>query len=340
MLRRAIFAALIALFIAGAVQSQPICEGPFHYGHCKEGQTIQPNQQPASNERGSATRPLVVKIAPTAEEKAKAVQAAEEEHQKAAREWHLVKGTYAIAAFTFLMVAGTAALAFYTLRLWRATKKLATDAEEASAAALKASTDGVELARASLIATNRAWIHTPEVTVGSQPLIFYPSDLAQNGAQASVAIRIINVGNAPAIKVSMHAQLIVLRDAISPVLEQARLAEEVKNSAFGPGITLFPKEVHPDNIGAQEWSYAVSVSKEDIDKALLSSPGVKAVLLYVIGCIDYTFPADPLTHHQTGFIRELRRRGFPGHLRPEDGDVPFADLEMVHSPMIQARPAD
>jgi hypothetical protein len=234
----------------------------------------------------------------------------------------------------------TAVLARYTYRLFRATADLARDTRTASDAALTASTEGLLVARSALAAANRAWIHSPEITVGSAPLIFYPRDRAPLGAQASVAIRISNVGNAPAIKLTTHVRMIVLRTGVSPAQEQARLADELKGDAFGPGgRTLFPKEVYPDNIGVSEVSYAVHASREELDAALDMNPGSGVIALYIIGCIDYTFPADSVTHHQTGFVRELCRKG-PHFLQPNAGDIPSADLVIRHSFMNDARPAD
>jgi hypothetical protein len=111
------------------------------------------------------------------------------------------------AGGTLLLCLITAVLARYTYRLFRATADLARDTRTASDAALTASTEGLLVARSALIATNRAWIHSPEVFVGSQPLLFYSKDRPSTGAQASVAIRITNVGNAPAIRVTMHTRL-------------------------------------------------------------------------------------------------------------------------------------
>jgi hypothetical protein len=111
------------------------------------------------------------------------------------------------AGGTLLLCLITAVLAGYTYRLFRATADLARDTRTASDAALTASTEGLLVARSALIATNRAWIHSPEVFVGSQPLLFYSKDRPSIGAQASVAIRITNVGNAPAIRVTMHTRL-------------------------------------------------------------------------------------------------------------------------------------
>jgi hypothetical protein len=246
------------------------------------------------------------------------------------------------AGGTLLLCLITAVLAGYTYRLFRATADLARDTRTASDAALTASTEGLLVARSALIATNRAWIHSPEVFVGSQPLLFYSKDRPSIGAQASVAIRITNVGNAPAIRVTMHTRLMAGMGAgVFPVLEQARLADEVKSGAFGLGITLFPKEVYPDNIGFREMAHIVHIGKDELDKALAAnSSGSGAVVLYVVGCIDYTFPADSLTHHQTGFIRELRRKAPPFLLRPEDGDIASDDLVLIRSPMADARPTD
>ena len=147
MLRWVTLAALLVLSSAGTVRAQSLCDGPFHWGPCKGGEATPSNQQPGPDERGSASRPVIVEIAPTQEEKDKGARAAKEEHEKAEREWHLVIGTYAIALSTFLLMCGTIGLAAYTFRLWRATKS-------ASAEALVASTKATQ----TLVKIERAYL--------------------------------------------------------------------------------------------------------------------------------------------------------------------------------------
>jgi hypothetical protein len=47
-----------------------------------------------------------------------------------------------------------------------------------------------------------------------------------------------------------------------------------------------------------------------------------------VRCVDYTFPTDPTIHHQTGFIRELKRNG-PAFLSPDDGPIPINQLVLM-----------
>jgi hypothetical protein len=136
MLRLAILAALFAL-VAGAGWAQSPCDSPLHWGQCREGQTDRSSQKPSANERGTAANPIVEDIVPAPDAKTKATQAAHDEHEKEAREWHLVLGTYAIALFTMFLFFGTAALAIYTWRLWRTTKGSADEALAASTRATK-----------------------------------------------------------------------------------------------------------------------------------------------------------------------------------------------------------
>jgi hypothetical protein len=252
------------------------------------------------------------------------------------------KWTDPIAIFTGLLFFVTVGLTFATFGLFEQTARLANDSEKASAAALRASTDSTQLARDSLIATNRAWIHTPEVTIGDQPLLFYEATTRPTlGASTSVAIRMTNVGNAPAIHVTTHLRMIAMRTGVYPWQEQMKLADEVKGTAFNTGRTLFPKEVYPDHIGYGKVSYRVPISKDELDAAVNNNTaGTGVVSLHVVGCIDYTFPSDPTTHHQTGFIREVCKKGSPFFIKATDGNIPATDLELRHSPMTDARPAD
>ena len=137
--------AAIALPAMGWAQSP--CDSPLHWGKCRDDQTAQAGQEPRPNERGTYSNPVVVDVIPPPDAKAKADQAAHDEREKEDREWHLVKGTYAIAAFTLALFLGTAALARYTWSLWRTTKK---STDEALSASTKATETLANIERAYL----------------------------------------------------------------------------------------------------------------------------------------------------------------------------------------------
>jgi hypothetical protein len=138
---------LAAFVLPAAGWAQSPCDSPLHWGKCRDDQTGQPGQESRPNERGTQTNPIVVDIIPSPDAKAKAAQAAHDEHEKEIREWHLVKGTYAIAFLTGLLFLGTGFLAVFTLRLWRTTKK---GADEALAASTKATETLSNIERAYL----------------------------------------------------------------------------------------------------------------------------------------------------------------------------------------------
>lgn len=183
--------ALIALLLLSAdAGAQSACDSPLHWGQCRESQAGQPSQNTRADERGTSTNPIVVNIAPSPDAKTKADQATHDEQEKERHEWHLVKGTYAIAVFTLLLFLGTAALAVYTLKLWRTTRKIATDAESGSAKALAASTAATDLARKTAEHQLRAYIGI----VGGAIVMNANKDL-------SVVLFVRNQGQTPAHKV-------------------------------------------------------------------------------------------------------------------------------------------
>jgi hypothetical protein len=317
------------LLPAGA-WAQSLCDGPYARGNCKQEEPAKPNKQPTPNERGTPERPAIIQIIPTEQEKAKAAQATEDEHQKARREWHLVTGTYAIATFTFLMMGGTVALALYTLRLWRTTRDLVRDAKTASDAALAASNESLALSRASHIATNRAWLKV-KVSLSYGPLIF-----EQNGGVSfNVSFVITNVSNAPAINIHPHAWLVPIKGKGGwHWEEQQRRSKEVRATPVGGGFALFPNDEFPRNASIGQWSLGLNMTKEEVDAGIAANtqthpPGYKKALgLYVVGFVDYTFPSDPMNHHQTGFILSLNRTA-PQPIIPEAGQIPAAELILL-----------
>jgi hypothetical protein len=200
------------------------------------------------------------------------------------------------------------------------TKRTADAAKESADAAKMAA----NVAEKTLISSQRAWIRIDEIGLGGGALAF-----DENGASVSISFKITNVGNSPAINVTPHAGLIVMKNG-GPFhwQEQQRMCDEIRKHPFGLGFTLFPGETFPSNIGFGAWSLGVNISAEEIKKGLAVSADGKHVVLYVFGCIDYTFPTDPTTHHQTGFIRELRKEG-SFLVSPDDGIIPIDKLTLM-----------
>lgn len=102
----------------------------------------------------------------------------------------------------------------------------------------------------------------------------------------------------------------------------------------------FPGESFPRNLVS--WSLGVNISREEIEKGLLTSPERKHIALFVVGCIDYTFISDPGHHHQTRFIFDLHRfvDGVPCLVSPDDGQIPANNLRLQDFPLGVGRYAD
>lgn len=225
-----------------------------------------------------------------------------------------------LVLFNGLLVAATIALFVSGERNVEVARKSANAAKDSADAANKAAM----VAEKTLIAGQRAWIRIDEIGLGGEGLAF-----DQNGASVAVSFKITNVGNSPAINITAHAWLIALKHGGPFALqEQQRLCSEVRKAPFGIGFTLFPGETFPTNMGLGSWSLGTNTSPDEIKKGLEPSADGKHIALQVFGCVDYTFATDPTIHHQTGFIRDLRKRGTV-LLNPADGIIPIDQLVLT-----------
>lgn len=209
----------------------------------------------------------------------------------------------------------------------------ATDAARRSA---DAATQSANISQKTLIATQRAWISV-EATIGS-PLVF-----DERGASTTIHFRVKNVGNTPATHIMPRVWLGVLKEGgpFAPE-EQTRRCNEVRQGAPALGFTLFPGQSFPETQGFASAGYGVNIKREEIEKGLLASFDKRRISLFIVGCVDYTFPSDPEHHHQTGFIFDLERLagGIPGPIIPEEGTIPAANLRLFDSPLGLGRYAD
>ena len=72
----------------------------------------------------------------------------------------------------------------------------------------------------------------------------------QNGASVAISFEITNVGNSPAINISPNAWLMVVKGGGPfPLQEQQRRCIEVRSRPFGFGISLFPNQSFPKDLG-------------------------------------------------------------------------------------------
>jgi hypothetical protein len=231
-------------------------------------------------------------------------------------------------------VLGVVCDAIFSTAFWTAT---ATIAIACFTWRLKLSTDRLwNAARDQLITTQRAWVRIDKIG--------FDGGLAinMNGAVVFISCKITNVGNSPAINVRHHIWLFVLKSSgPTPWQEQQRRCDEIRNQPFDqtfvPGFTLFPGETFPRNIG-DNWSLQTNASREDIEKGAAMSVDKKHIVLFVIGCIDYTFPTDATTHHQTGFIFEVLKDF--AFVSLEDGEIPGASSNLMEHGIGAGRHAD
>ena len=236
-----------------------------------------------------------------------------------------------LAVFTLFLVLFTMVLAAVGVGQLKLYLRAETVAEK-SADAAKESAD---VANRTLIASQRAWIRTDKIGFGGGGLA-----IDNNGASVSISFTITNTGNTPAINITPHAWLVVLKSGGPfPWQVQQSRCGEIRTQAFAPGFTLFPGESFPSNLGIDGWSLGTNASREELEAGAATSADKKQVVLYVVGCIDYTFPTDATTHHQTGFILEVRRdRAFPITL--EDGVLPISRLSLMETGIGPGRYAD
>jgi hypothetical protein len=241
----------------------------------------------------------------------------------------------AVAGFTGILAIFTLALAIATgvlivvglsqashlktsVDVATAAAEEAKDAIKAIQTSARAARDSADISRRILIASHRAWIHVA-VNISNQPARF-----DKNGAGLAVSFVIKNVGTVPAINITEHAWLVWLSEgeAASAVQIQQQKCNKVRMQPFHSfGFTLFPDEISPESSGI-EGVHGLFVDRKEIEK---NSGRDKGVSLHVVGCVDYTFPADADNHHQTGFIYQLIKSSGPFVIGEDDGRIPPSD---------------
>jgi hypothetical protein len=181
--------------------------------------------------------------------------------------------------------------------------------------------ESADVAKQTLIATNRAWLTVDVTLARDHNHIIFDS----NGAVLPIRIDMKNVGNAPAVKVSWHAWVVFEGNRSNAIQEQALRCDRIRQQPFGIGPTIFPQERFPDpDLG---WSFGAGTSWEEINAAVPREAGGGQIarIVSLIGCVDYTFPADPDVHHQTGFVLFVRVRPFQvPQITETGGNTPIA----------------
>lgn len=214
--------------------------------------------------------------------------------------------------FALLGLLGVGGTVYFAWKAVRYAKEAASSGRDAA----KHARDSAEVARDALIASQRAWIRRIRVSPG-------PLHIDDGGATTTIAIEMRNVGNAPALHVSMHAWLFAVTNGEIPTGRAMACCDALRTAPFMTGFMLFPDESYPNSnlipvlIGCQ--------LSGDIIKSASQGPG-SYIGLCIGGCIDYTFPSDMGVHHQTSFFMEIESANGP--ISVSSGTVPSEKLRL------------
>jgi len=158
-----------ALFICCLIMLHTVCaakSGPPPSARSdKEIKTTQPTELAQSQQTGTESHPVFIKIVPAPDGEKKSAEEKKNRNKKAREDTLLVNATIGIAVVTSL-------LAFFTAALWRATYYLAKDAKAASERqaremkeslaiandAAQAAISGNELNQKTFISSQRPWV--------------------------------------------------------------------------------------------------------------------------------------------------------------------------------------
>jgi hypothetical protein len=206
-------------------------------------------------------------------------------------------------------------------------------ADETAKASAKTAREAAELARQSLIAGQRAWIRIDEIA--GRGLFTVEGD----SACAAFSFKISNVGAAPATRIALHVRLAAAKDAAAALALRQAMCDEIRRAPLSDGFALFPGESYPGGAGHPGWTQAVSIGRTEIETCRAASPDAEGAPLFLIGCVDYTFPADEGAHRQTAFLLELRRHnGVP--FDPDETPFPMSQVALMEEPAGAGRLAD
>ncbi len=195
----------------------------------------------------------------------------------------------AVSFFTFVLAVFTGLLLLVAYFQFRVLIR----SDETARISANAARDSAVIARNTLIASHRAWL---KVDVVPGDLIFYKTQ----GMHTPVQIKIENIGNAPAIHIETHAWLYAGTQPLAPL--RARSAEVAKSALIG-GFSLLPGERFPEFTG---YGSVGNDAFLPTDQVTDSTDGYGRIGLYVLICVDYSFPSDSTNHHQFQVAYELK----------------------------------
>jgi hypothetical protein len=224
----------------------------------------------------------------------------------------IARYTLALAVFTALLVL----VSIFQIAFLISADQIAGEAAGAAKDSAKYAKEAAEVANKTLIETQRPWMEPLEISVGS-PLVF-----DDQGLRVTIASRLKNVGNVPAINVRLLA--FILGGGLDVLNEQEKFCVGVKKQPDKSGPTVFPNQVTGQSI-------SIPLSKADIEKFGMSKPGDtrKFITPIVIGCIDYQLPVNG-EHRQTRFAYSLSElQGADDFvIYPERGIIPQDRLRL------------
>jgi hypothetical protein len=212
----------------------------------------------------------------------------------------------------------TAALFFATWRLWLSTNKLWEAGEKQ-----------LGIATHTMVAGQRAWLRI-DVTASGNPIRFTENDIS-----TYLKIRIINVGTSPAMHIRVLTKLTIAKNYPGGIPAEQRDFCLAATKRYLVGFALFPGEVYPDNILGFIANHHAKIDLSDFGEATLESDG-RPISFYIIGCVDYTFPTDEGTHHQTAFMYQISRTDMKP-ITIKDGDVAAGLWRVFESGIVQGR---
>jgi hypothetical protein len=224
-------------------------------------------------------------------------------------------------------------IAFYTFMLAVFTGVLGTvsivqiafliRADKTSRIAANAARESAEITKQTLVATQRPWIQVKLTAAG--PLVFGAAPEDQE-ARIELAFLARNVGNSPAIRVSLDVKL-TISNTIDLRTEQKVYSDGIRKSreqaasqpnVIQPEITLFPGEQFPLQAVAYMNAEPLAKFREWAGK----HPGA-IILPAIVGSVFYEFTFAK-GHHQTGIIYAIHKRTpYPdGHPLPGYAHIP------------------
>jgi hypothetical protein len=309
----------IAVLCAGAL-SQPPVPTPRKDSQPEQTHPAETKKQPDTDKSTAKSAPTAVDVIPTKAPDAHTASKDDSGGQKTFLGYSIEAISAAITALATIVIA------CFTIALACSTKLLGKESRIARSVAIKtarAAKQSAEVAENTLIATQRPWIQVKLIAAG--PLVFGATPEDQEG-RINLAFLARNVGNSPAVRISLHAKL-TISNTIDLRTEQRVYSDSIRESrervasqpnAIQPEITLFPGDQFPLQVVAYMNAEPLAKFREWAG----THPGA-IILPAIVGSVFYelTFAKG---HHQTGIIYAIHKRTpYPdGHPLPGYARIP------------------